>query len=448
MLKDFLLRRAAGKGGGGAQSWNDLKDRPFGETEGYILPETIVSMIEGEGTITGVEFSLTVGEEYTVNWNGTDYKCTAHAYGDGTTDVAAAVGNIGLLTGGESTGEPFVIIAVFPEYVSQTGGVTNMVLNTDGSTGDIPVSIKGKTLAYIDSKYIENMYYTESSVKTLISIVTVAANNSVELDASLPLIEGNVYTVAFNGTNYECTAMNYNNLIYLGNLSLVGGDIDTGEPFFVVVTGEQTVIGHNQTEDATISVSGMVTTVHQVPKEYIPDTFATKDYVSKVASSTGHTHTISEITDYTPVVVDTYLSTTSINPVQNKVIENSIAGRKTTGRVFIIDGVEVTAKEGAEVFNSVTNKASGEDSHAEGAGTIASGESQHVQGKYNVEDISNKYAHIVGNGNYTKQSNAYTLDWDGNAWFAGGVELNSPNGTRYRITVADDGTLTATEVTE
>jgi hypothetical protein len=63
--------------------------------------------------------------------------------------------------------------------------------------------------------------------------------------------------------------------------------------------------------------------------------------------------------------------------------------------------------------------ASGETSHAEGYNTKASSENQHVQGKYNIEDTANKYAHIVGNGEYNKRSNAHTLDWNGNAWFAG-----------------------------
>lgn len=63
--------------------------------------------------------------------------------------------------------------------------------------------------------------------------------------------------------------------------------------------------------------------------------------------------------------------------------------------------------------------ASGENSHAEGASTIASSQNQHVQGKYNIEDLNGTYAHIVGNGEEGKNSNAHTLDWQGNAWYSG-----------------------------
>lgn len=76
--------------------------------------------------------------------------------------------------------------------------------------------------------------------------------------------------------------------------------------------------------------------------------------------------------------------------------------------------------------------ASGLDSHAEGIGTIASGTNQHVQGKFNIEDTS--MLHIVGNGDYDShyeivRSNAHTLDWSGNAWFAGDVYVKSTSGT-------------------
>lgn len=68
--------------------------------------------------------------------------------------------------------------------------------------------------------------------------------------------------------------------------------------------------------------------------------------------------------------------------------------------------------------------ASGDTSHAEGNNTIATGSNQHVQGKYNIEDTDDKYAHIIGNGNSTSRSNAHTVDWDGNAWYAGDISVD------------------------
>ena len=72
----------------------------------------------------------------------------------------------------------------------------------------------------------------------------------------------------------------------------------------------------------------------------------------------------------------------------------------------------------------------GHYSHAEGRYTYAGSETQHVQGKYNIKDDDSTYAHIVGNGTSDGvRSNAHTLDWDGNAWFAGDVYVGSTSGT-------------------
>ena len=38
-----------------------------------------------------------------------------------------------------------------------------------------------------------------------------------------------------------------------------------------------------------------------------------------------------------------------------------------------------------------------------------------------ASNFQGKYVHVVGNGYSSKRSNAYTLDWDGNGWFAGDV---------------------------
>ena len=69
----------------------------------------------------------------------------------------------------------------------------------------------------------------------------------------------------------------------------------------------------------------------------------------------------------------------------------------------------------------------GENSHTEGYHTEARGDNQHVQGKYNIPDQSS--AHIIGNGSWMRKSNIHTLDWSGNAWFAGDVYIKSTSGT-------------------
>ena len=92
----------------------------------------------------------------------------------------------------------------------------------------------------------------------------------------------------------------------------------------------------------------------------------------------------------------------------------------------------------------VYTKTKGMASHAEGENTIAAGTFQHVEGILNVEDTNNKYVHIVGNGYYEEgedytdtpvRSNAHTLDWKGNAWYAGDVVCgNAKAGLQAQIT--------------
>lgn len=67
----------------------------------------------------------------------------------------------------------------------------------------------------------------------------------------------------------------------------------------------------------------------------------------------------------------------------------------------------------------------GMGSHAEGGGTVAASQFQHVSGTANIVDDQNEYAVIVGNGTAQTPSNAYTLDWQGNAQFAGDVIVNA-----------------------
>ena len=86
-------------------------------------------------------------------------------------------------------------------------------------------------------------------------------------------------------------------------------------------------------------------------------------------------------------------------------------------------GTTVGSKATAEGISTV---ASGRGSHAEGEGTSAMSELQHVEGKYNIEDHVTTYAHIVGNGTSDEmRSNAHTLDWSGNAWYAGKVSIGT-----------------------
>ena len=99
---------------------------------------------------------------------------------------------------------------------------------------------------------------------------------------------------------------------------------------------------------------------------------------------------------------------------------------KASGGASHAEGSTTISSGDCSHAEGVYTTASGYGAHSEGNTTIASGDYQHVQGQYNIEDTENKYAHIVGNGeDDSVRSNAHTLDWKGNAWFAGQVEANN-----------------------
>ena len=104
-------------------------------------------------------------------------------------------------------------------------------------------------------------------------------------------------------------------------------------------------------------------------------------------------------------------------------------GYSTTasGQTSHAEGNHTTASGNTSHAEGGETTASGHTSHAEGSGTTAQGNNQHVQGKFNIADKTS--AHIVGNGSrYSNKSNAHTLDWSGNAWFAGDVYTGSTSG--------------------
>ena len=124
-------------------------------------------------------------------------------------------------------------------------------------------------------------------------------------------------------------------------------------------------------------------------------------------------------------------------------------GAEATGSYSHAEGDDTEAKGMASHAEGAYSIAEGSQSHAEGNWTEALGKSshaeghytyagsnyQHAQGKFNMKDDSSVYAHIVGNGTSDNvRSNAHTLDWEGNAWFAGDVYVGSTSGTNK-----DDG---------
>ncbi len=124
------------------------------------------------------------------------------------------------------------------------------------------------------------------------------------------------------------------------------------------------------------------------------------------------------------------------------------SGTYATGLGSHAEGEGTTASGSQSHAEGYHTQAQAPYSHSEGIYTIANGQAQHVSGKYNIADM-NQYAEIVGGGNSeSERINIRTLDWAGNAYFAGnvtngvGVSLNSlKSAVDSLATVAEGGAI-------
>ena len=115
---------------------------------------------------------------------------------------------------------------------------------------------------------------------------------------------------------------------------------------------------------------------------------------------------------------------------------NSIA----SGTASHAEGYDTEASGYGSHSEGCETKAQGNYSHTEGSGTIAQWHNQHVQGRYNeelTEEVAKTLAHVVGGGTYNNgnpiRKNIHTLDWNGNATFAGDIVATKEDGTEVSL---------------
>ncbi len=293
--------------------------------------------------------------------------------------------------------------------------------------------------------YVKNKtHWAKESVVELLPETSVTVDSDyAKLPNSITLEVGKTYNVTFNGTVYECVAWSNNNAVLIGNGSIYGGnDISTGnvggngEPFsFDSYDNGSIYLNVSESGTYTIKISFQGEVIHKIDEKYLPE-IQNKNILD--GSAEGSVRTIDSAPEDDEYRMGTYAFAEGFYTKASGWSSHAEGSFTTaSGRASHAEGVNTTASgyyshaEGTNTIASgeashaegVETTASGQYSHAEGAETTASGDYQHVQGKYNIVDTENKYAHIVGNGKYNALSNAHTLDWDGNAWFAGDVYI-------------------------
>ena len=162
------------------------------------------------------------------------------------------------------------------------------------------------------------------------------------------------------------------------------------------------------------------------------ETLKSEIYGEDVSEALDTIKELGDALENNPDIIDALRNTmVGTKTTEGGEIFNHYTGNVATGNYSHAEGDRTKATAKAAHTEGCLTEARGMGSHAEGDATIACGKYTHVQGKWNIIDNVpegnngfSKYVHIVGNGNSdTERGNAHTLDWQGNAWFAGGVKV-------------------------
>lgn len=293
-LKQDVEELKKGGTGGAQPDWNAAEGEPghilnrTHWTEGgmvELLPECNPIYDEGEGAfaIMGA-IPFVVGEEITVNWNGTPYKCLTYRFVlDEEMGEFVVFGNSEALTNEfglavEANDAPFVFLHIALQYVT-------IVQPLDGST-EVTVSILSNrgTVHKLDNKYLDVDWLPGIDKKDILPLQTVETTTTTD-------------------QKYYFAYVPYNGAEFLGTEISVGKEISVevnGHPYACVVRGDAmdgfltsagTVNLEFHSQIIVVSTIGSQTLTLRVyipdhkkmPVEYLPDEVGTVKSVNGVA---------------------------------------------------------------------------------------------------------------------------------------------------------------------
>ena len=429
-----------GSSGGVQPDWNQndstaadyVKNRPFYEgdpVETEIVNVTLDFRQSGSTYVYyGTDFageSFEIGQTYQVTFDDSTYDCTAFLL-----EGLGCLGNPSLL-GGQIEGSADV-----PFFIARNPETSIVHTTMDGASHSLKIVAGVREINKIDKKYIPTLDYLDKKNPT--GVGSFGMNRKISSDIG-------EYSVALGD---GCVASGTSSIS-------AGADAKATEltaQAFGYGTEANARFSHAEGSSSKVSNDASEKVV-----EYEPETGAgicghAEGFGTLVTGGIGaHAEGGLTLASGDSSHAEGYKTTASG-------AQSHAEGHTATasGRYSHAEGESTTASKDGSHAEGNNTIASGRYSHAEGSSTIASSDYQHVQGHCNVEDSSGIYAHIVGNGaNLSSRSNAHTLDWSGNAWFAGTVEgkaliLSSStqdSTKKFKITVDDSGTISATEVT-
>ena len=327
-----------------------------------------------------------------------------------------------------------------------------LVLSEDGKTLSVSGGGGGSIPKPLTFDYMPEGYPTKSvQTTTLMEEQQVAFTLSnglymAQITNAFEVVEGQTYTVNWDGTEYECVGAAFGEGVYvLGNLSIMGGGADTGEPFVYSESDNQGGFGTLDTaESHTISVKTTAKTVTPMAEEYLPENLATKSDVESTQKvldgvfSSVATFTFDKQTSGRDTFVFNgfnFYKISDFNPAPDDVI--SFTGTRESGDNYS----EITTGSNCVRYGFFIVVASA------GACSLAITESDTGSftapsaGLYAQYKVDNPYQ-TAGTGEFTLRAST------GSSYITGLLLKSSTAGStkKFKITVDDNGTLKATEI--
>ena len=131
--------------------------------------------------------------------------------------------------------------------------------------------------------YIKNRpFYSETTETVFVEESTVPFTSPgaglyyATIQSAFKPTAGETYKVSWDGVAYECVGETVSGYTVIGNPSVIGVGADTGEPFVISPLADNSgieIYTKDTSASHTISISGSIAEVIQIPDKYISDTF-------------------------------------------------------------------------------------------------------------------------------------------------------------------------------
>ena len=336
-------------------------------------------------------------------------------------------------------------------------GSIDVQMTIEGGGGSVP---KPLTYDYMPEGYPTKSVGTATVMEEQVlafSLLNGAIYGAI-MSTALDIVEGQTYTVNWDGTDYECVgfAIDDSKVVYLGNVSIFGSGVDTGEPF-LCSSGENMFATLDTSASHTISVKTTEEVITPMAEEFLPlrVTAVIENAQTAANSAQAATYINTEVLDcaFSSVATFTFDKQTS---GRDTFVFNAYNYYKISG--FNPAPENVTSFTGTrENGNELSSITIGNNCVKYGlfivvasAGDCSLPVTETVTRSFTAPSTGLYARYTKDNPNQTAGTGEFTLRESTGSFSITGLLLKSSTADstkKFKITVDDTGTLSATEVT-